>query len=69
MHEAPLKLCTELPQSSTRSSIEALRGALPKLCMELREELRVELRVELRAELYIKPRTELYIEPRAEPLY
>src|SRR6266571_5122102 len=35
LYEPPLKLYTELHQSSTRSSLKALRGALSKLYAEL----------------------------------
>src|SRR6266566_529924 len=35
LHEAPLKLYTELHQSSARSSIKALHGAPLKPCTEL----------------------------------
>jgi len=35
VHSAMLATSVELPQSSARSSIKALHGAQPKLCMEL----------------------------------
>src|SRR6266699_3076040 len=34
LYDAPSKLCTELPQSFTWSSLKALRGALSKLYTE-----------------------------------